>query len=152
MYLYKIGYGSYEESEYETMTFPSKLSEEELHQKVLNAIIKVLQGVLDGKYDDVYADEEGIRYESIHRSVVDELHNDGFKSVEYAGTWSCFGWPSLVSNISWQGQRGEILDRLFAEIHNDLKEKIIEFGTKQDQASREELREWHESHKNETLE
>ena len=149
MFLYKIGYGSYEDSEYEIMQYPDKLNEEDLHKHVSAAIVRALRGVISGKYD-VYIHDDGVAYDDLHEYVVEELKNDGFTSAEFAGKWSCFGWPSLTEDKSWRGQRDEILNRLFEEIPADIKKEIHKLAIKRTRASNIRLRKWEKSQKEKT--
>lgn len=128
-YLYKVGYGSYEDSAYAELTHETCYSEEELHKLIVNAIIKVLESIMDNQCK-VSLDEEGVSYEEIHDHVITELIvHDGFKKVAYQAQWSCFGWPSIVSEDSWKGQRDETLNKIYSEIPEKLRTAIIERGT-----------------------
>lgn len=127
MYLYKFGYGSYEDSDFTEIFHIKQFSEQEFFNIIKNAIIRVLQGVIDKKYNP-YIHENGLSYESIHEFMLEELKSDGFKKIQYQTEWSCFGWPSMVDKSSWSGQRGPELDRLFWKIPEDIRREIVKLG------------------------
>lgn len=78
MFLYKFGYGSYEESCFYEVCHKKQFSEEEFNSIVIDAIIKVLQDFVDGKRK-LYVGDEGISYDEIHEYVFEELKKIGFE-------------------------------------------------------------------------
>lgn len=124
MFLYNIGYGSYEESEFTQMTFDKELSQEDLHKYVINAILTVLNNVINKKYNRFRISEFGVSYQDIHDYVIEELEKVGFQQVKFTAEWSCFGWPSLTDDKDWEGQRNETLDRISKEIPDNIKNAI----------------------------
>jgi nicotinamidase-related amidase len=127
MHLYKFGYGSYEDSMFTEIFHIKQFSEQEFSDITTNAIIRVLQGVIDKKYDP-YIHEDGLSYEDIHDFVLEELKLDGFEEIKYQAEWSCFGWPSLVDKSSWGSQRGPELNKLFWKIPEDIRYEILKLG------------------------
>ena len=103
-------------------------SENELHKIVVDAIIRVLKSILNNNCR-ICLDEEGISYEEIHDHVISELiMHDGFEPVKYQAKWSCFGWPSIVNEDSWRGQRCDALKNIYSEIPKDLRDTIVKRG------------------------
>ena len=127
LYLYKFGYGSYEDSAFAEVSHSKQFSEKEFDKLVTEAIIRVLQGIISKKYDP-FLHEDGISYESIHEYVLEELKKYGFEEIKYQAEWSIFGWPSIVDKSSWSSQRGPELDKLFWKIPEDIKKEIIKLG------------------------
>lgn len=124
MFLYKFGYGSYEDSMYSEIASEKEFSEDEFKEVVIKAIIRVMEGVATGKYR-VYLHGEGPSYAAIHEYVLRELLEvDGFQMVEYKSTWGCFGWPSLIEPTSWESQRGQDLNEVTNTIPLELRQKI----------------------------
>lgn len=124
MFLYKLGYGSYEDSMYSEIASEKEFSDDEFKQIVIKAIIRVMEGIASRKYK-VYLQGEGPSYEDIHEYVLTELLDaDGFQKVEYKSTWGCFGWPSLIEPTSWESQRGKDLIEVTNAIPIDLRNKI----------------------------
>lgn len=122
MFLYKFGYGSYEESRFSEILHEKEFSNTEFETIVEDAIIRVLNKIALGEIDPrIYSEPS---YEDIHDDVLQELLNIGFKKVEYKSQWSCFGWPSLIDEYDWKGDRGSALDKIYKKIPKDLKEKI----------------------------
>lgn len=148
MYLYKIGYGSYEDSCFTEFTHEEKFSEEELNSLVISAIIRALEGVASGE-NECFLMKDGVSYEDIQTFVDEELEKDGFVPTKYQARWSCFGWPSLVSKDAWIGQRGDVLDQIYDKIPVELREKIVKMGREWTKKSDEELEKWVESQKEE---
>ena len=128
MFLYKFGYGSYEESDFKELIHENQYTEEEFDAIITKAIIKVLKGVISGNYKHIYIHNDGISYQEIHEYVIDELKQLGFKEVNYQAEWSCFGWPSIVDQQSWSKQRGEKLNSLFWKIPEDIRNQIKQMG------------------------
>jgi hypothetical protein len=123
MYFYKIGYHSYEESAFAELTHENKYTDEEIHNIVSNAVIRVLQEIVAKKKKCIFNSS----YEGLHDLITEDLiEMDGFKKVKYQSIWSCFGWASVTNEEDWEGQRGDNLKRLSSEIPIDLKQKINE--------------------------
>lgn len=144
MYLYNIGYGTYEESEHVQLMHSERFSEQELHLKVVAAIIRVLQKIVDGhkfkrtingkEYDsNPLVTERGVSFQEIFEPVIDELKLDGFVKVTFETQWSTFGWPSLTDPSDWRTQRDEV-NEVADLIPAELKDKINELGKKQEAA------------------
>jgi hypothetical protein len=127
MFLYKFGYGSYEESNFYEICHKKQFSEKEFTSIIADSIIKVLYDCCNG-INDVYIFNDGISYEDIHEYVFEELKKIGFEKVEYEVVWSCFGWPSLTNKNSWGKQRGNELNEIFWKIPDDIKNTINVLG------------------------
>lgn len=148
MNLYRMGYGTFEESDYAILSHDKSFSEEEFHGIVVKAITRVLEGVLSGTYSSECGDrnyvslsKRGVSYQAIHEFVVKELvEHDGFEEVVYQAKWSVFGWPSLTSDKDWKSQRDEQIDKVFNELPVDLRDKITALGIKTDKEFWAELR------------
>jgi len=122
MFTYKIGYGSYEESEFVELQHENEYNDELLHEIVVQAIKTVLS---DLAQTDEYYGEAGPNYQDIHDQVIGELIlNHGFQKVEYRTTWSVFGWPSLTDPKDWQDQRDETLNKIFNALPISLIDKL----------------------------
>ena len=122
MYIYNVGFGSYEESEYAQLAFDQELTPDQLHEYVSQAIIKVLSDIVESNPRRISYD--GVSYQDIHEDVIRELKTVGFQEIKFNAEWSCFGWPSLTDQDSWSGQRDDTLDRLYREIPEELKTQI----------------------------
>jgi hypothetical protein len=126
VYLYRVGYGSYEDSEYFELMHADKLSCEYLHKVVVQCINGVLKDIISGKIK-ICLMEDGVSYEDINEDVINKMIQFyGFKKVEYQAKWSVFGWPSITCDKSWGEQRGDVLIRVTEEIPQDIKDKINE--------------------------
>lgn len=115
MYKYKVGYGSYEESEFVELEHEEEISAEEFKRIIYEATYRVLEDI-KAKRTDVMTYKEGIEdltFQDILEPVIQKLINDfDFKEIEYTESWSCFGWAAIVNNDDWRGQRGDSLDQL----------------------------------------
>lgn len=130
MYVYKVGWGSYEESEYTELYHDQRFTDEDLEKMVFDAVINVLSEIVKSDFDKICLREDGIAYEEIHSKVVTVLQEKhGFTKVQYQASWSIFGWPSLTDKNSWRGQRDEPLDRLYESIPKDVRDAINEMGS-----------------------
>jgi len=122
MFTYKIGYGSYEESEFVELQHENEYSNDQLHEIVVQAIKAVLADVIQ---TDEYFVESGPSYQHIHDQVIEKLLSEhGFRKVEYRATWSVFGWPSLTDPKDWQGQRDDVLDKIFGALPISLIDAV----------------------------
>lgn len=85
-YLYRIGYDTFEECEYEVLSHSSKLSKKELDEMVLEAIDSVIK-------DYIEREEYVGTYQFINNDIIGYLiTNFGFESIEYENEWNVFGW------------------------------------------------------------
>ncbi len=141
MFLYKIGYNSPEDSEYSEMEHKKKYSKEELNEIVINAVVRVLDKIACGDYP-VYIFGEGPSYDDIHKYVIEELKQDGFKKVKYQSIWSCFGWASLIDKESWRRDRGDNLNQIFEAIPKETIEDLKKMARRNDEEDERELNEW----------
>lgn len=114
MFVYVVGYGTCEESEFEYLYHEEKFTKEEfegmIHACALNAI-------RDMKEQDEYIHS----YQSIHDETIAYLKNDyEFKSVEPELEWIVFGWASIFKHGDWNTYRTEpdnltaLIDRVIA--------------------------------------
>jgi hypothetical protein len=141
MFLYKFGYGSYEDSRFSEVLHEIEYSGAEFKEIVFNAIIRVFRGIIDGKYD-VYVHDDGVSYEEIHDYVLEEMLAVGFKEVKYKSEWYCFGWPGITDETSWESQRGDDLRELTAAIPQDIKDSIKVLIEKHKIEEEKEMAEW----------
>ena len=109
-YLYKIGYGSYEESEYTELAHDKKFSEAELQVMICDCAVKSVKMIrrpdTEEGWDWVH------NYQDIDSYVISYLMDDyGFEKVGYEAQWSCFGWPSIFTKDDWS-ERGESINAI----------------------------------------
>lgn len=147
MYVYNVGYGSPEESEYSQLCHETKYSKEEFHQIILKAIEEVLIDVLEEEefHCKVYLDEDGISYQNIHPLVVGKLlMNFGFRKLYYEAMWSCFGWSSITQNQeeSWRGYKGSANERIITGLPEELKKQINNLGIQETELRDQKFHNW----------
>jgi hypothetical protein len=124
-FVYKVGYGSPEDSECAELTNDAPLDPVQLKYVIHKAVISVLEDIISGKIIDVYLHENGPSYGELHKHVVQKLIDEhGFEPVTYDGEWSCFGWPSVTDESDWKGQRDHDLELLCKVIPEDIKDEI----------------------------
>ena len=110
MNIYCVGYGSYEESEFDYLTSEILYSEEALQSLVEEAAVKAVAKL---KKAESYLHN----YESIHTTVIEILVSDyDFKRLEVTAGWTVFGWPSIFTKDSWKHEREKTLDSLTDKI------------------------------------
>ena len=96
-YVYVVGYGTCEESEYDYLMHKEKLSKEQLREMVETSVVFVVKKMKKDKYSYIH------NYEDVHGEVVEYLiKNYGFKKLEIEGRWNVFGWGSMFVN-DWEG-------------------------------------------------
>lgn len=118
MYRYKIGYTSYEESNFVELEHEKQFTADELADIVADATVEVIkqmkaapaeammrthsfQDICSGSYHD-----DGINLASCLISKF------GFKEITYEQVFSTFGWPSIFHKKDWKGDRGATLDKI----------------------------------------
>ncbi len=125
IYAYKIGWGSYEESDYTELYHTSRFGTDALERLVFDAVVEVLENIIVDRPTNFSFLEDGISYSEIHDDVIETLIvKRGFSKVQYEAEWGIVGWPSITCDKSWSGQRGTVLDRLHNTIPEQVSKKI----------------------------
>jgi len=116
MYLYNIGYGTCEESEYHQFYHTTKYTDEELEDIVVQCFCEIIEysaGRFDetGDHDNprLWVNEKGIKFsELMGEPIFNELlEKKGFKQVEFVARFSCFGWASAMLPGDWKSWASE---------------------------------------------
>lgn len=116
MYIYNIGYNSYEESEDVQLYHEQKFSKKEFENIVIKATINVLKSRKIKK-------GEHVTFQRILHCVVKELiRNVGFKKVEFTAGFNVFGWANILDKKDWEDDRDEQLKLLTKDIIFEGKE------------------------------
>ena len=125
-YVYCVGYGSYEESEFEYLCSNECLDKYQFRYIVHNAVNDVLKDIIEGiDTDTMIVNENGPSYQDIHDKVIIKLlEKYNFTKLNVHAEWSCFGWPSITDNNDWEKQRGDELNNLCNNIDEDIKHDI----------------------------
>jgi hypothetical protein len=132
MHLYKVGYGSYEDSGDVTLSHEKLFSKEEFNKMAVEASVAVVR--------KAYAREDGSRWSAIddlsrsdsERYPNHELHSFsdiywdvakemcemfGFKEVKFAAGFFCFGWASIFDQADWDSDRDDELKAVTAALN-----------------------------------
>lgn len=126
MYVYNVGYHSYEESEYCQLYHEKKFNQKEFEDIVIEAAISVLK---ESEHVNNYKDykHEGrvtITFQDIFFSVVEVLVKKfGFKEVKFTSGFNVFGWADILDPNDWKIDRCERLNKLTKRVRNALKAK-----------------------------
>lgn len=113
-YVYNIGYGSYEESDFAQLLHTKKFSNARLRKLVEAAILRIVartrrKGRRKRKRNS---------YQNIHDQVVERLvSHDGFVRLEFTAEWACFGWGSIFDNCNRNKNRDPNLQSLTRAIN-----------------------------------
>lgn len=115
MNIYRVGYYSPEESNYEYLVHKNKYNDTELKEFVEFACIKGVKKKITSEieyYVHSYAD--------IHDEVIEVLCSDyGFEKLNLTADWDVFGWASIFTKKDWEPRDNNL---------NSLTDKIIENG------------------------
>lgn len=140
-YFYRVGYSSYEESPSVILTHKRKYTSISsiIGKATLNVLNNLLHSKKRPKhyekgewhhlvnyrcirrcYCKSQYDKESckgikdIHFSDIWRLIIDELasKNFGFELLEYTSQSFPFGWAEILSKDSWEGQRGEELEKI----------------------------------------
>lgn len=123
MYLYNIGYGSYDESQDVQMWHRDKLSNQGLEQKVQIASINALNFAV--KNQDKFFFDKGISFEDLFDRVIIELKKLGFVPVKFTARFGINGFHSIVGLEEDEWERDPVLARLRKSIPDALKNTIL---------------------------
>lgn len=127
-YIYSVGYGSYEESEFTYLYSDECLDKYQLSHIVECAVNDVLKDIIGGNinYDDIMiVKENGPSYQDIHDAVIKKLiEKYNFEELKTQADWNCFGWPSITNYADWGEQRDDTLNKLCDSIDEDIKHDI----------------------------
>lgn len=109
-YNYKIGYHSYEESDYVELQHETKFSDNELTEMIAEATVETIKKT---KISNNYMHNFQDIFESKDPSLIEYLiEKFGFKLIEYELSWRVFGWSSVFDKDEWGDDRGEHLDKI----------------------------------------
>jgi hypothetical protein len=101
MYIYELGYGSYEDSEYTQLSHEEEFTQEEFEEKIQASIKDALIRWIDKEEDGViYRMHEAnphIGFDRLHTYVSEILcEKFGFAKLEFQAKFSLFGWDDLL--------------------------------------------------------
>jgi len=106
MYIYNIGYDSYEETEYVQLYHKNKYKNKEFEEMIMKAVVNVLSKQKIKK-------SEIISFQDIFSDLIEELiKNFGFKKVKFDSKFNVFGWTNILDKEDWKNIRDEKLNKL----------------------------------------
>lgn len=118
MYIYNIGYHSYEESEYIQLYHKKEFGRKTFEKILCQATVNVLKNNEEIKKED----KINVTFQDIFSEVVEELiKNFKFKEVKFSSEFSVFGWASILDEEDWKISRDEQLNLLTKTIKRALK-------------------------------
>jgi hypothetical protein len=133
MYLYRYGFWTMEESDYQVFCSSRDLTQEQFEEVVLGIVpAAVTRYTRDqDKYHSAEQSEDWgdlekfkprsayYRYsmQNLQEYIVEILAEQGFDKVQYKAEFRCFGWPSVIDPEDWKHQRGEVLNRITKFLH-----------------------------------
>ena len=151
-YIYEIGYGSYEESEYWQYSHKEKLTDKQLRQHVQDAIFHVLESSV-GNYDEqgfhkdhFHVSEGGPSFQEILTSTKfhDYLKAQGFIRVEYTQRFGIFGWAASLDPKDWDGTTDSARVKFCEELKQRCDEAGIQVEAFQIEKEKQEMEELEE--------
>jgi len=103
MYIYNIGYHTYEENEYVQLYHKKKFSKKEFE----NIIIQITKNILKNK-----TKKEHLCFQDILPEVIEELIKEfDFKEIKFDAEFNVFGWADIFDKMDWENDRDEQLNR-----------------------------------------
>jgi hypothetical protein len=130
-YIYEVGYGSYEESEYWQLSHKKKFTKEELHHFVVDAFFAALEAEAgahkESGFGEMYTGVDGPKFQDLMRSLhfLKYLESLGFVQVEYAERFNIFGWASCLDPKDWEDNASPVRQAIAKELHDRCKEAGI---------------------------
>ena len=110
MYLYKLGYGSYEDSCYAELSHEKKFNKKQFELMIFECVDLAIQENRKekGKAYLIHSFADVMDY--VSECMVSKF---GFKYIEYEQDWYCFGWASIFPGIGgWKTEIGSETIRL----------------------------------------
>lgn len=107
MYYYKLGYWTYEGSDYIVLTHDTLFNKKEFHDMIHKCIYEVLKEVPEEfrEYHNQFAD---FLYDVEDKMI--ELF--GFSRLLFSQEWDIFGWGDMMDKSDWQTERTKEFDDL----------------------------------------
>ena len=112
MYLYRVGYGTYEESEHVALSHEKSFTKEDFRKLVVETTVDVVKFVIQKKEEEKDIENEDDKeytdyYLHSFQDVLDDvikkmIEEHGFSRVEYRAQFSVFGWASLFDKGDWE--------------------------------------------------
>jgi hypothetical protein len=118
-YLYRIGYGSMEESSFWEFSHSEKFSDDELAEVVENAIVDTIKGDRD-RHD---GEDCNMTFQDVmeNPSFIEQLEKRGFTRVEYTAKFSAFGWTRCDDPDDWGQHTDSDEKAMMLRIRDKLK-------------------------------
>ena len=141
-YVYSVGYGSYEESEYVQITHDKKFTIEQLREMINNTVKKMILNISVDEHgytslgygDDGYGFQNEVTYridfpDMMYRGLIDNLCTDyGFQRLVFECGYDVWGWANIFDN-DWDSETNDEDTkslRALAQNDPDIKNKIEE--------------------------
>jgi hypothetical protein len=106
MFLYKVGYNSYEECPEIVLAHHRDIPGEEFEDLCLSCCEAVAKGM-------VASGESLHNFSDMYEKVADMLvERAGFEHADFSASFSPFGWASVLDNEDWATQRGDELNKI----------------------------------------
>ena len=118
MYYYQVGYGTCEESHFITVASEKKLSEAELDELFLGALLQVRPKVKNSDSDFERDKNPSFQHLIDSEYFIPALKDAGLTPVEYEQKSSVFGWAA--SDIIGDWQDGYYQDNLTVKFQTEL--------------------------------
>lgn len=113
MYIYSVGYNSYEECPYTVLIHEKKFTKKQFNNIIAEGVVEVAKKMKKKK-------EFLHSFEDIYRQGLIEwlIKNKNFKTLKYHLEWSTFGWGSLFDDKYWEND----IDKNIVLFRKKLKE------------------------------
>ena len=132
MYLYSLGYGTCEESDYRQYHHEKKFTSEALQEIVKECIIETIEHHAgkfneEGFHNYLHVSESGPTFQHIFDDEFyqQRLASRGFTPVKFEASFSVFGWASAIDMTDWSGHTSEMDVSLQQQIGSACREKGI---------------------------
>jgi hypothetical protein len=114
MKLYKIGYGTYEESEYRELGHYKTFTHDEITEMVADGVVWAIKYYKERDKQRIHNFQDA--FDLVIKYLIKK---EGFVEIEYDMFWSIFGWTSVwTKENNWNTIRGQeedvIIDKVLA--------------------------------------
>ena len=116
MYIYSMGYHTYEESDNIQLYHEKKFSKKKFEDIVTKATVNVLK-------EPEFKKDKHISFQDIIYDIAEELiKNFGFKEVKFTADFNIFGWANILDEEDWKRDRDAQL-KLLTKAIQKLKKR-----------------------------
>ena len=131
MYIYNVGYGTCEESEFWQLLHEKKFTAKQLNKIIEDCILEVLVQIADptSEYEHLRSPSfqhimnDRDRSDKYENRFLKAMEDQGFQKIKFEQEWSVFGWASALDKDDWKGHTDKDQKALTNRIYKQFIKK-----------------------------